>query len=116
MWEIYLILFTHWVSDFVTQSDRVAKGKSKNNFVLLEHVALYSLPFYGLAYLVFGSLLTATTYWGVNMLAHFITDYVTSRINSKLYQQGKTHEFFVCVGFDQLIHVSTLLGMWEILR
>jgi hypothetical protein len=48
--------FAHWVGDFVLQSDAVARGKSKSNVVLTDHVAIYALtlmaataPVYGLS-------------------------------------------------------------------
>jgi len=42
-------------------------------------------------------------------LIHFPVDYVTSRLNSKLYKAGKNHEFFVSIGFDQWLHFLTIL-------
>ena len=48
-------------------------------------------------------------------LIHFPVDYVTSRLNSKLYQAGKNHEFFVSIGFDQWIHFATILLVGEAL-
>jgi hypothetical protein len=42
----------------------------------------------------------------LNGLAHFGIDAVTSRITSKLFSQGKTHEFFTVIGFDQFLHLA----------
>lgn len=36
-------------------------------------------------------------------------DYFTSRLNSKLWAQGRTHDFFVAVGFDQVLHYIQLI-------
>lgn len=39
---IFTILFCHWLFDFVFQTDKQAKGKSKNWSDLLAHTSLYS--------------------------------------------------------------------------
>ena len=40
---IILILVIHWIADFVLQTDKEAKGKSKNWSDLLSHTYTYSL-------------------------------------------------------------------------
>jgi len=45
---------------------------------------------------------------GANGVLHFATDFVTSRITSRLWYQQREHDFFVMVGLDQLIHQITL--------
>jgi hypothetical protein len=68
-------------------------------YVLLLHVTLYAIPF-----LWFGWLFAL-----VNGMAHFITDWITSRVTSKLWQEKEVHWFFVVIGLDQAIHLSTLV-------
>ena len=101
-----VLIFFHWVSDFLMQSDYTAKNKSSNNYILLDHVMKYSLLFLGF----FGWQFAL-----VNAVAHFITDYFTSRWTKKLWEAGNTHYFFVVVGFDQFFHVATLLISYHIL-
>lgn len=103
--KIILVFWIHWVADFVLQTDTMAKNKSTSNKWLLSHVSVYTIPFF-----IFGWKFAL-----VNGAAHFVTDYFTSRINSRLYKAGKIHEFFVGVGFDQAVHATTLVLTLEYL-
>lgn len=109
---MYLIVI-HFIADFILQSDWMAQNKSKNNEALGFHVAVYTLS------LLFASVPLAfivPVYNGnlvlvwvlLNGAAHFATDYVTSRINSKLWAAKEVHWFFVGVGADQVVHYMTL--------
>lgn len=113
---VLFILFVHWIADFVLQTDKQAKGKSNNWDDLLSHTLCYSAVWYGLGMLF--QIFTngkAFEVWDVTKFAvitfvfHTITDYFTSRINSKLYKKGDIHNFFVSIGFDQYLHYTQLL-------
>ena len=131
---ILQIVFAHWFSDFVLQSGWMATNKSKNWLALGSHVATYtaSLCF---TMMTTGALLVPIVYddapnaviyamtprafylWvAINGVLHFVTDAITSRITSKLWVKGDMHNFFVVVGFDQLIHYTclfaTLIALW----
>ena len=97
---IILIFWVHFVADFMMQSHRVAINKSKSNWVLAEHILIYTLPF---------TLLFGWKYSLVNGLAHFVTDYISSRTNSYFWNKGDTHNFFVSVEADQAVHMTTLV-------
>ena len=112
--EIFSILIIHWIADFVLQTDKQAKGKSKNWGDLLSHTLSYSM-----VWLTVGTwfvLFTLATYtpWNltkfifITFVAHTITDYFTSRLNSRLWAEGKVHYFFVSIGFDQVLHYVQL--------
>ena len=114
----FIIIFIHWIADFVLQTDWQAQNKSKSNFALLSHTSNYSMVWLLPMCLVFGKMKEgATTEWIVwttfyfciiTFIAHTITDYFTSRLNSKLWAGGKVHYFFVSVGFDQVLHYGQL--------
>lgn len=101
---ILSLLATHFVADFVSQSDWMAINKSKNNWALSAHVMVYSL--------VILLVTSSWTYALLNGILHFGVDYVTSRINSKLWEKKAIHYFFVSIGFDQLLHYVCLFSTY----
>lgn len=123
--EIFAIIIIHWIADFVLQTDKQAKGKSKNWDDLLSHVLSYSsvwgvfIPLYFrviegvdiITALQFGYIFSTITF-----IAHTTTDYFTSRLNSKLWAAGKVHEFFVSIGFDQILHYVQLFLTYYLLK
>ena len=111
----------HFIGDFVLQVDWMALGKSKNTkaglITLTTHVLVYATCFLWLG----------LSFAAITFITHWITDFVTSRITSRLFpfvpddseysiewynmngQEGRSnHWFFVAIGADQLIHVVTL--------
>lgn len=102
------IFWLHFVADFIMQSDKVAGAKSSSNRVLLFHVWFYSIPFVPFAFYYLG-IERGMAFVLVNLVAHFVTDYITSRMTSKLYKAGERHWFFVVIGADQAIHMTTLV-------
>jgi hypothetical protein len=115
IWSVLFIIFVHWVSDFVLQTQHMSTRKSSSNYYLTLHVMVYSFSTIVLWTLVFPLLsvkLAAGTVWVSFLLifvTHWITDYFTSRRTSKLYKEEKYHDFFVVIGFDQVLHYTQLL-------
>ena len=103
---IFTLLFLHWISDFIFQSDYVAKNKSKSNKILLQHIVTYTIPFI---------LLISPLYGLINGILHFGIDYFTSRLTGKLWAAGEVHWFFVIIGLDQLLHYISLFGTYYLL-
>lgn len=109
------ILVCHWVADFVCQTDWQAKNKSSDNWALSKHVLSYTAVLFigsGMGMAVADP--AGVYYWpwlgwvAFNAGAHWVTDYFTSRLNSRLWKEQRVHDFFVGVGFDQLVHFLTL--------
>jgi hypothetical protein len=99
------LIWMHFVADFILQSDWMAVNKSKRTAPLLAHVSVYSAPL-----LVFG-----WQFAMVNGAAHLITDWVSARATSRLWAAGERHWFFVVIGLDQAVHMSTLVLTYVVL-
>lgn len=112
------IMFVHWVFDFILQSDADAKNKSKSNKHLWSHVYIYQFGVYVAGYGIwfFDESFQLFYWWIVNLLAHFVTDYFTSRGSSYFFQKQDFHNGFVVIGFDQYIHLMTLLGTYLLFK
>lgn len=114
--EIFMIIVIHWVTDFVLQSDEDAKGKSKYAKNLLNHTVSYSVLWFTplvIYYAVINAYNTigfhlAFDFVVITFIFHTITDYFTSRLNAKLWEEKKVHNFFVSIGFDQVLHYVQL--------
>jgi Protein of unknown function (DUF3307) len=98
------IFFLHWVGDFLFQTNWMATNKSHNFIALITHVSIYTLT------LTLGTIIVFNfKFLLINFIAHGLTDFLTSKVTSKLWQRNDIHNFFVVVGFDQYIHAVTLI-------
>lgn len=127
--EIFIILTIHWIADFIFQSRWQANNKSKNNLALASHVWAYTLIWFVffLLYSIYlyvqlidtgGSIginIVVLWFFPITFVAHFITDWITSRMTSYYYRTKQIHKFFVTVGFDQILHYVQLFLTYYIL-
>lgn len=119
-YTIFTVVIIHWLADFFFQTDEMSKGKSTSNKVLRDHIWVYWIGLVLIAVLNLNlfhpengstaAAIWATTWCLINAVAHFFTDYVTSRASSLLWKDGNVHDFFVVIGIDQAIHMLTLFG------
>lgn len=113
LWQFAMLLAVHWFADFVCQTHWQASNKSKDSNALLRHVTSYTLILGAASFVLFGGLWLPLAFALGNGTLHFVTDYFTSRASSKFYAKQDWHNFFVVIGFDQLIHQLTLAGtLW----
>jgi len=112
LYLIFGVLIVHWVADFILQTDEEAKGKSTSNSCLIAHTSTYVICWapIGLLYCITNGInsLHLFAFLGITFVAHTVTDYFTSRYNKYLWEKGDTHNFFVSVGFDQVLHYVQL--------
>lgn len=109
---VHWLMVCHWFGDFVCQTREMAENKSKDLKVLFSHVLIYGLVllFGGCIYLFFTvGELAALTWLAVNMVAHFAIDWITSKANAYCIEHNDNPTFWYIVGFDQLLHITTLL-------
>lgn len=115
VWAVTLVLFGHWVADFVWQPHWMGMRKSKEWWVLTQHAIRIGLGSYVVALLaqwiagesdVISANAAALGWAALNAVAHFAIDAVTSRITGRLYAKGDMHNFFVTIGFDQFLHTA----------
>jgi hypothetical protein len=114
IWTFLFIILVHWVSDFVLQTQHMSTRKSSSNYYLTLHVVIYSFATilgWALVLPLLGIHLYSGPVWLAFLLifvTHWITDYFTSRRTSKLYKEERYHDFFVVIGFDQVLHYTQL--------
>lgn len=115
---LIFLFFVHWLADFVCQTQYMAENKWKDFSALFYHVLTYScvlgvcLSLYFQWYDDNLKLFVTLRYWEFYMLTfgfHLFTDFFTSKLTHKLYTEQKIYSFFVVIGFDQFIHLVTLL-------
>lgn len=107
------LLLTHFVADFILQTEWQATNKSKNNDALFQHVMTYTLGLAAGSGLIFGVGPAWVGFVLANALLHFATDYVTSRFTARFFGRKDYHNGFVVIGLDQWIHQATLAAtMW----
>lgn len=111
---ILIILFAHWVGDFVLQSNKMAMEKSRDYLWLTVHVFSYTIVMYIASLILFGISMTAVLWVAINAVLHWITDFNTSRLNVRLKEKS-VHYFFVGIGADQTIHYACLFATFALL-
>jgi len=111
------LIVLHFIGDFILQSDKDAKCKRTSFKCLIHHTGTYVIPF-----IIAGMCLESIyppdiviVFVFITFLAHTITDYFTSKLNGRLYQSGNMHNFFIGIGFDQVLHYIQLFVTFYLL-
>ena len=97
--NILIIIWLHFIADFILQTDKMAINKSGSNKWLLIHVSVYSIVFFVFSW----------RYALVNAALHAVTDFFSSRATSYLWKKNERHWFFVVIGLDQALHLTALI-------
>jgi hypothetical protein len=104
-----IIQLIHFVADFLCQTREMATNKSKSLYWLTLHVSVYTTVT-TLSWLVFSTnIITLTYVWFITFISHWVTDFCTSKGTAYFYLKNNMFGFFGLIGFDQLIHATTLI-------
>lgn len=138
IFEILSIIFMHFLADFYLQTDEQAVNKSKSIKYLLSHTFIYSV-FMCLTMMLMLDPLKALLFGLITFILHTLTDFITSRVNKyllpkevsyslKLYKEKENinfthfpegrnyHNFFLGIGFDQMLHYFQLFLTFYFLK
>lgn len=107
-WIVLYVLAAHFIADFVLQTTKTGLNKSKDMTVLTMHVVTYSIALQLLMIPILG-LVNAIVYGSCNFLLHLPTDFISSRLSSKYYKEGRLYAFWKVIGLDQLAHYAGLI-------
>jgi len=114
---LFYLLVVHWIADFCLQLREWAINKSSNNIALTKHVTTYTVCLWVAAiwlnafheYPLSLSVVGLSAHWALlNGVAHWVTDFCTSRLTTHFYNKGRMHEFFCVIGLDQVLHYVVL--------
>lgn len=124
--EIFAIIIMHWFADFVMQDEKWALGKSKNWNDLLKHTITYTMCWIPFLYIVkwhynIEGINPLGLFLPITLCFHTATDYFTSRIVSKKFnnkQYGSpipNFGGFTIIGIDQVLHYLQLFITYYLL-
>jgi len=131
----FIIIVIHWIADFVLQTEDMAMNKSKSFKALIKHTFVYSLCWY---LVLFGFSVWGNHFGGpsieelgwsswmmlfpvITFVFHTLTDYVTSRITSKKFENKQYYAVFPklgafsVIGLDQVLHYAQLFLTYHLL-
>lgn len=103
-----IIIIAHFIADFVFQDAQWARDKSNSAVALTTHVCTYCLVWIIPAWY----LLSYNWVWFIliTFIAHWFTDFVTSKIVKNLFNTNKIGTSvpnlgaFTMIGLDQVLH------------
>lgn len=113
---VFLVLiWLHFIADFLLQTDNMALNKSTSNKWLSIHITVYMIPFMIVMPFFIRDPVAFVAFIVLNWILHFMTDYFSSRMTSYLWKNEQRHWFFVTIGFDQALHFTALVTTYAIL-
>jgi hypothetical protein len=106
-------MLIHFLADFSLQTNDQAVMKSTDHLHLQRHVLTYSLVWLVASYCLFESFFLALSFASLTYSAHYVTDYISSRVGKQFWDSKDYHTGFVVVGADQIAHHIQLIYTYE---
>ena len=107
---ILAIIIAHWIGDYVLQSESMAVGKATSLKWLTIHVLVWTASIR-----IITTLFGATFMWVIAMgVAHWIQDFITSKINSHFQKTKQLKLFWLTIGTDQMLHYLVMFATLHI--
>jgi hypothetical protein len=113
--SVLFLIIVHFLADFAMQTQAQATKKSTSNLYLTYHVGTYALVWFFAMWAYNGSWIMALNFSVITFMAHWATDYTTSRISKKFFDAQDYHNGFVVIGFDQMTHAYQLIITYVLL-
>lgn len=123
IYNILLIIIGHYIADFVLQNEKIAINKSKNSNVLFNHAVYYSSAWFII--LLFNNididLFKILIFVIITFIFHFSTDFISSRITSRLFKKKIFYTnipnfgAFSIIGLDQVFHYVQLFLTFKLI-
>jgi ascorbate-specific PTS system EIIC-type component UlaA len=103
---VLVVILSHWVADFVVQTDRMAQRRNSSVLWLSGHVLVYMATLNVMLMITWGH---SNTFWILlNGVLHWITELVIGRAARRLRDRNLAHEHSAAIGLEQMIHYSCL--------
>lgn len=122
IFHILLIVWFHYIADFICQNDYMARNKSKDNVPLQIHCWVYGSVLILPSLFIFENLIAVFFFCCGNAYLHFGIDYLTSRLARKKYETNQMGSktipnfgFFSVIGLDQALHYTCLFLTYAVL-
>ena len=101
--NLILIVWLHFIADFLLQPRQIAENKGKDIRVLITHCFIYGLCFVWLGW----------QYALLNAVLHLCIDFCSSRGINYFWGRGQKWAGFLVIGLDQALHYTCLfLTYW----
>lgn len=115
MKTLLFLVLTHFIADFILQSRKMGQKKSSHIGWLAAHIAIIFVAFlpFGLEFSAWNALTHAiidATLWNVYKLSVYLRN---PYVIKESYDYWNDHWFYTTIGLDQMLHISTLIVLWE---
>lgn len=119
---IILAIFCHFVADFILQSRKMATKKGQEFVWLLGHMGILFICFLpiGLMFSIGNTLIHGLIDWNIWKLYKFSVKIRMNRgtipiTTPQEFSYWGDYYFYLTIGFDQLLHISTIVILLNIL-